>query len=136
MNYSLTQLTTVAQCDEVLRRLAQERADLELQQRLHDKRRDSLSDGALETDAEMAAKTAELAAVDSLLTTLPDGAVKAQYERKKSALLRRQSQLQDRQIDFNPVVLITREFDVACTTASLTAIDVLEQAVNNHKARL
>ncbi|KAA9333476.1 hypothetical protein F0P96_10940 [Hymenobacter busanensis] len=57
------------------------------------------------------------------------------YKRRRS-FNRRITELQDRQIEFNPVALIDREFDVARLTASLAEADALEAAVNARKATL
>ncbi|GAA4393824.1 hypothetical protein GCM10023186_45790 [Hymenobacter koreensis] len=116
--------------------IAEERANLDLQQRILDKRRGNLSDDVLEMSAELSVKQAELASLTTLLTTLPEGDTKSDYERRRRALNRRITELQDRQLEFNPVSLIDREFDVARLTASLAEATALEAAVNARKAAL
>lgn len=136
MAYSVNQLTTAAQCDAVLALLTEARETLDLQQRVLDKRRDNLSEGATETSAGLSGITSEITAITDLIATLPEGPTRSGYERRKRGLERRQSQLQDRQLDFNPVALIDREFDVACLTASLAEATALEAAVRARKATL
>ncbi|RAK68324.1 hypothetical protein [Hymenobacter edaphi] len=136
MAYSVNQLSSRAQCDAVLALIAEERANLDLQQRILDKRRGNLSDDVTDLGAELTVKQAELTSLTTLLGTLPDGDTKADYERRKRALSRRITELQDRQLEFNPVSLIDREFDVARLNASLAEADALEAAVLARKAAL
>ncbi|TGE21724.1 hypothetical protein E5K00_15745 [Hymenobacter aquaticus] len=136
MAYSVNKLTTPAQCDAVLALIAEERENLDLQQRILDKRRGNLSDDVTEVDAELTAKQTELASLTTLINGLADGDTKTDYERRRRTLSRRITELQDRQLEFNPVALIDREFDVARLTKSLAEADTLEAEVKARKAVL
>jgi hypothetical protein len=136
MNYSVNQLTTVADCDAVLSLVAKEKEDLEWRQQTILRRQASYAESTVEIAAELAAVTAELAAYESILNTLPDGPAKEDAVVKKKKLEFRQFMLNDRKGDFGSVALLEKEMELGQLEKQIAEVDVLAAAVAARKAAL
>ena len=73
MDYSVAQLTTVADCDAILAMAAKEKGDLEYRQTGIRRQQTSYADNSVEITTELAAVEAEIEAYTDIISGLPDG---------------------------------------------------------------
>jgi len=86
MNYSITNLNNVADCNVLLAWAAKEKADLNFK-RLSDERMTArFAETALELDAVLQGVIAELTATETIIAVLPDGPTKDEAINKKPGL--------------------------------------------------
>lgn len=74
--YTISTLTTVADCDVLLTMANKEKADLEFKKLSEERLVSNYSTAAVEIDAVLQGVIAEITAVDTILSVLPEGATK------------------------------------------------------------
>ena len=111
-NYSVNQLTTVADCDAVLSIATKEQKDLEWKKLSFERQKEMYSENAVEVSTELAAKQAELAALDAVIATLPDGELKEENLKKRRRVDYNIFLLNDRKANYGAVALLEKEFDL------------------------
>lgn len=137
MNYSITSLTTVADCDALLNLVNAERQALNIKQVILNADLQSYSTTSVNVESEIIVLTAEIAALDTYLNVLPEGSkAKRKASTKHKVAEGRLSGLLDRQGNFGLVALINRQLDAGQLEAQITAVDDFIAQVTAHKSTL
>ncbi len=136
MNYSVQNLTLVADCNVLLALAAKERADLDFK-RLSDERMTvKFTQTSQEIDAELQGVIAEIAATESIIAMLPEGKSKDDAEDKKTRLEYRKFVLETRKESYGTVALLEKEMDLARVNREIEEVDTFIAAVQEKKATL
>lgn len=133
-NYSVTQLTTVADCDAVLSIANKEKKDLEWKKLSFERQKEMYSENAVEVSTELAAKQAELSALDAVIASLPDGELKDENIKKRKRTEYSIFLLNDRQANYGAVALLEKEFDLERVLRELEETTVFISEVEARKA--
>jgi len=136
MNYSINQLTTVADCDAVLAQVQKQKDDLTYAKTTRERQLAIYGERTVATDDSLLAVISEISALQAVVAGLPEGSVKEDMERKIRRLEYRESLLSDRSEDYDIAALLDRELDVALIDAELAEIDTFMADVETHKATL
>ena len=134
--YSVTNLTTIADCDVLLTMANKEKADLAFKKLSEERLVTNYSTTSVEIDAVLQGVTAEIAAVDSILAVLPNGPTKDSEENRKVRLEYKKFLLENRKESYGAVALLEKELDLERVNKQLDEVNLFIDAVTAHKATL
>ena len=122
MSYSVSKITTVADCDLLLAWAVKEKADLNYKKLSEERLTNNYSETSIEIDAELQSVISEIAATETIIATLPDGNSKEDAIKKKVRLEYKKFLLENRKDSYGVVALLEKELDLTNVTQSLAAI--------------
>ena len=134
--YSVTNLTTIDDCDVLLTMANKEKADLAFKKLSEERLVTNYSTTSVEIDAVLQGVIAEIAAVDSILTVLPNGPTKDSEEKRKVRLEYKKFLLENRKESYGAVALLEKELDLERVNKQLDEVNLFIDAVTAHKATL
>lgn len=134
--YSIEKLTQVSDCDAVLTWAQTEKENLELKKLNESKLTKNYSTTSLSIDTELLSVTTQIAGINSVLPSLPEGSVKEDHLKKLKRLEYKKFLLEDRRINYGVVALLEKELDVERITKEIVEIDAFITAVTQKKATL
>ena len=134
--YSVTNLTTIADCDVLLTMANKEKADLAFKKLSEERLVTNYSTTSVEIDAVLQGVIAEIAAVDSILAVLPNGPTKDSEEKRKVRLEYKKFLLENRKESYGAVALLEKELDLERVNKQLDEVNLFIDAVTAHKVTL
>ncbi len=134
--YSVSNLTTVADCDVLLGIAQKEKSDLNFKKLSEERLVTNYSNTAVEIDAILQGVNAEIAAVDTVIAILPEGPTKEAEEKRKVRLEYRKFLLENRKESYGAVALLEKELDLERVNKQLTEVDVFIAEVTTHRDTL
>lgn len=134
--YSIEKLTQVSDCDAVLTWAQTEKENLELKKLNESKLTKNYSTTSLSIDTELLSVTTQIAGINSVLPSLPEGSVKEDHLKKLKRLEYKKFLLEDRRINYGVVALLEKELDVERISKEIVEIDAFITAVTQKKATL
>jgi hypothetical protein len=134
--YSVTNLTTIADCDVLLTMANKEKSDLAFKKLSEERLVTNYSTTAVEIDAVLQGVIAEIAAVDSILAVLPEGPTKDSEEKRKVRLEYKKFLLENRKESYGAVALLEKELDLERINKQLDEVNLFIDAVTAHKVTL
>jgi hypothetical protein len=136
MSYSISGLTTVADCDVLLTWAGKEKADLEFKKLSEERLTTRYATTSVEVDAVLQGVLVELSAVDTIIGVLPDGPTKDEEIKKKVKLEYKKFLLENRKESYGAVALLEKEMDLARVVKELDEVNAFITLVTDHKATL
>ena len=136
MNYSITNLNQVADCNVLLSWAAKEQADLNFKKLSDERLTSKYAETALELDAVLQGVLAELAASETIISLLPEGPAKEDAVNKKTRLEYKKFLLETRRESYGTVALLEKEMDLARIIRELDEVGAFIQAVEARKTVL
>ncbi|NMH28717.1 hypothetical protein [Flavobacterium silvaticum] len=136
MNYSVNNLTTVADCDVLLSWAAREKSDLDYKKITDERMTTRYVQSSAEIDAELQGVIAEIAATETIILTLPEGPSRDEAMNRKIRLEYKKFVLETRRESYGTIALIEKEVDLARVNQELTEVDAFIVAITNKKASL
>jgi hypothetical protein len=134
--YSVSNLTTVADCDVLFGMAQKEKSDLNFKKLSEERLVTNYSNTAVEIDAILQGVNAEIAAVDTVLAILPEGPTKEAEEKRKVRLEYRKFLLENRKESYGAVALLEKELDLERINKQLAEVDVFIAEVTAHRDTL
>ncbi len=134
--YSVTNLTTIADCDVLLTVANKEKADLVFKKLSEERLVTNYSTTSIEIDAVLQGVVAEIAAVDSILAVLPEGSTKDSEEKRKVRLEYKKFLLENRKESYGAVALLEKELDLERVNKQLDEVNLFINTITAHKATL
>ncbi len=135
-NYSVDQLTTVADCDAVLNIATEEQKNLEWKKLSLERQKEQYSKNAVGIAAELVGKQAEKAALDTVIENLPDGATKNENIVKRTKVEYSIFLLENRKTNYGDVALLEKEYDMERVVKELEETTVFITEVEARKAAI
>ena len=136
MAYSLTNLTSVADCDLLIGMLTKEQEDLVFQKVVESKRADDLSDNSVDFQTDLISVQGELDIIEGVIAALPNGPQKEKQLTARLALELRLRRLNERKDNYGPVGLINAQYQIEVLDLTLTAINNLIADVQTRRAQI
>lgn len=136
MNYSVQNLTQVADCDVLLSLAQKEKADLTFRKLSVERLTDRYAETSVEVATQLQGVIAELAAVDSYIAILPDGPIKDEAVDKKTRLEYKKFLLEGRVESYGVVALLEKQMDLGRVEQEIAEVDAFVAAVEARKAAL
>lgn len=136
MAYSTASLSTKADCDLLISLANKEKGDLEYRKISLQRQQTNYTENSVEVASELNAVNAELSALDTIITSLPDGATKDDQITKKKKAELKQYLLTQKQEDYGSIALLTKEFELARIQTELDEATVFVTALETRKAAI
>ena len=134
--YTVSNLTTIADCDVLLTMANKEKADWVFKKLSEERLVTNYSTTSVEIDAVLQGVLAEISAVDTIIATLPEGATKENEEKRKVRLEYKKFLLENRKESYGAVALLEKELDLERVNKQLDEVNLFIDAVTAHKATL
>jgi hypothetical protein len=135
-NYSVTQLTSVSDCDAVLSIAIKEKQDLEWKKLSLERQKAQYSDQSVSITAELAGKQAEVEVLDSIIAGLPEGNLKIENQNKKTRAEYSIFLLENRRNNYGNVALLEKELDLERVERELEETEAFIAEVEARKAAI
>jgi len=136
MNYSISNLTQVADCNALLSWAAREKADLNYKKISDERLTTKYGETAQELDAVLQGVLAELSATETIISVLPDGPTKEDAINKKTRLEYKKFLIETRKESYGTVALLEKEMDLARIIQEMTEVDAFITALESRKTEL
>jgi hypothetical protein len=134
--YSISNLTTVADCDVLLNMANKEKADLNFKKLSDERLVNNYSNTSVEISVILEGVIAEIAAVTTVLNVLPEGPTKDAEEKRKVRLEYKKFLLETRKESYGAVALLEKQLDLERVNKQINVVDAFIVAISNHKATL
>ena len=136
MNYTVSSLTTKADCQVLIDNADLQKSELEFKRVTIGRQAELAATNNADITADLAAVTAELAALQTVFNALPPGKTKDETQNKITKAAYRKFQLQQRHEKSGALALIEKQYDEACNESALTEINLLTQQLTDRMAEL
>ncbi|RYG50016.1 MAG: hypothetical protein EOO01_11645 [Chitinophagaceae bacterium] len=136
MSYTVSSLTTKADCTALLNIANRERETMMYRKTGLQRQNQTATLTSMEIDASLAAVIAEIAALDSILATLPPGPTFEENEVKKTKAEYKKFLLDQRRGSYGPIALVEREYDINCIDSTVVETDLFIAAVTARRDEL
>ncbi len=134
--YSVSNITTIADCDVLLAMAEKEKSDLSFKKLSEERLVNNYSSTSIEIDAILQSVIAEIAAVTTVISVLPAGPTKEAEEKRKVKLEYKKFLLETRKESYGAVALLEKELDLARINKQIDEVNAFIAEVNAHKATL
>ncbi len=134
--YSISNLTTVADCDVLLNMANKEKADLNFKKLSDERLVNNYSNTSVEISVILQGILAEISAVTTVLNVLPEGPTKDAEEKRKVRLEYKKFLLETRKESYGAVALLEKQLDLERVSKQIDEVDAFILAITNHKATL
>jgi hypothetical protein len=136
MNYSISSLMQVADCDSLVAWAVREKADLNYKKITIERVSQKYSENSVGLDAEIQGVIAELAATETIIAALPDGPSREAAMDKKVMLEYRKFVLENRRENFGVVALLQKESELGRINQQIEEVDAFLAAVEARRVNL
>ncbi len=123
MNYSVEMIMTKPDCQAMINIATAERNVLVHKKNVQQFQHQNASATSVDVEAELAATSAELAALESILSTLPESPTKDKLYINFKKVEYKKFQLEQRKGNYGTLALLEREYDIACVEQSIVETD-------------
>ena len=134
--YTVSNLTTIADCDVLLTMANKEKADLAFKKLSEERLVTNYSTASVEIDAVLQGVLAEISAVDTIIAALPEGPTKETEEKRKVRLEYKKFLLENRKESYGAVALLEKELDLERVNKQLDEVNLFIDTITAHKATL
>lgn len=136
MNYSIANVTEVADCNVLLSWASKEKADLEFKKLSDERLTARYTATSAELDAELQGVVAEISATETIISMLPEGNSKEDAINKKTRLEYKKFLIETRKESNGVVALIEKEVDLARVQNELSEVNGFITILEARKAEL
>jgi peptidoglycan hydrolase CwlO-like protein len=136
MIYSISNLQSVASCDELITMITKEKGDLEFRKNSLERQRAALDENFVENSEELVAITTELETIDSIIAALPEGEMKTELTSRRKKLDSRLFDLQVKSENYNEKAKVDKEFDIGKVERQVEEADLVLAELNAKKVAL
>lgn len=136
MNYSIENLTQIADCNVLLAWAAKEKAELDFKKLSDERLTVRYTETSQELNAMLQGVIAELSASETIIAALPEGPAKEDAIDKKIRLEYKKFLLETRKESYGTVALLEKEMDLGRINQELEEVDVFIAAIEARKATL
>ena len=136
MVYSLTTLATRPDCQALIDIASAEKENLAYRKIGLQRQRQTASVTSIEIDSDLAAVTAELSALQTILANVPAGPTYEETVVRLTTAEYKKFLLEQRKINYGPIALVQREYEIACIDQSITESDNFVATVTTRMGEL
>jgi hypothetical protein len=136
MNYSISSLMQVADCDSLVAWAAREKADLNYKKITIERVAQKYAETSVGLDAEIQGVIAEIAATEIIIAALPEGPSRDTAVDKKVTLEYRKFVLENRKENYGTVALLQKESELGRIDQELAEVDAFMAAVEARRLSL
>lgn len=123
MDYTVSLITNAPDCQALINIANAEKESLSYRRTGLLRQRQTATITSMEIQTELASVEAELAALQTVLDTLPEGSTKADTLVKFTKAGYKKFLLEQRKGNYGPIALVEKEYDIACVDEAITETD-------------
>ena len=131
MNYTVSLLTTIADCQALINIANAEKDTLSYRKTGLERMSQSATLTSAEIEAELTSVAAEIAALQTVIASLPDGPTKEDAIRKFKKADYKKTLLEQRKGKYGVLSLLEKEYDIACIEHDIEEADAFITAVTD-----
>jgi hypothetical protein len=131
MNYTVSLLTNVPDCQALIEIATAEKADLNYRKSGLLRQSQNATLTSAEIEAELTSVNAELSALQTLINNLPDGPIKEDAIRRYKKADYKKVLLEGRKGKYGVISILGREYDIACIDHDIAEADAFIIAVTD-----
>ena len=136
MDYSISSLTQVADCNALVAWAVRENADLNYKKITIERLTQKYAETSVGLDAEIQGVIAELAATETIIAALPQGPSREAAMDKKTTLEFRKFVLENRKENYGTVALLQKESELGRIDQQIAEVDTFVAAVEARRLSL
>ncbi len=136
MNYSLQNVTTVAECDVLLALAVKEKAELSFKQLSDERVTARFSETSIRLASDLQGLMVEISATQTIISVLPEGPSKQDALDKLVRLEYKKFLLDLRIQSYGITALLEKEMDLARVLKEIEEVDAFSLAIETRKAEL
>lgn len=136
MDYSISNLTQVTDCDALVAWAVKEKADLNYKKITYERLTQKYAETSIGLDAEIQGVIAEIAALETIIPALPEGPSKEAQRDKKTRLEFRLFVLENRKENFGTVALLQKQSELGRIDQEIAEVDAFVAEVEARKLSL
>lgn len=136
MNYTVNNLTQVADCNLLLTWAAKEKGDLTFKKTAEERLTVKYAETSMEIEATLQGVLADLAAEESIIASLPDGPIKDEHIVRRTKLVYKKFLLETRRESYGAIALLQKETEVARVDQEIEEMDAFIASVEEKKQAL
>ncbi len=136
MSYSVSKLTTAAECDKAVALATERKADLQFEQTIMGKELSDQEKAVQQTSVNLISIKAQITGAETAIASMPAGPEKEVFVGRLRRLNDRKDNLEERLEKGGTAALLDAELDAELIATQITAIDAFIATVNTHKASL
>jgi len=136
MNYTVSLLTSVPDCQALVNIATEEKDSLQYRKTGLQRQRQTATINASEVETELVSVNAELAVLQTMLDSLPEGANRAKVQRDFKRAEYKKFVLEDRKENYGVMALLQKEYDIACVDEEIAQTDGFITALNTRMSEL
>ncbi len=129
MNYTVSLLTTVPDCQALLDIAHAEKESLSYRKTGLERQRQTATITSAEIEAELASVHVEILALQTVISNLPDGPTKVETIRKLKKAEYKKFLLEQRKGNYGVLSLLEKEYDIACVEKGIEEADAFITAI-------
>jgi hypothetical protein len=123
MDYTVSMITSRADCQVLIDTANVDKDSLVYRKTGLERQKQSAGATTVGIDADLAAVEAEIAALDTVISTLPEGTVKEENKVKLTKAQYKKFLLDQRKPNFGSIALIEKEYNIGCIEQSIAETD-------------
>ncbi len=123
MDYTISLLTSKPDCQALIDISTSERAILDHKRVGYELQRSTAATTSVSIEADLASVTAEIAAYQTVVDSLPDGPVREENNNKLIKCQYKKFLLEQRKVNYGVLSVLQKEFDIACLEKNIAEID-------------
>ena len=131
MNYTVSLLTNVPDCQALINIATREKSDLNYRKEGLMRLSQNATLTSAEIEAELTSVNAELAALQTLIDNLPDGPIKEDTIRRFKKADYKKVLLEGRRGKYGVLSILGREYDIACIDHDIAEADAYIAAITD-----
>jgi len=136
MEYNFTLLSTKEDCDTMISIASKNKEDLEYKKITLDHKKKVATGSAVEIETELSATNAQIAVLETVIASLPEGEIKKDNISKKTKLEFKRFTLLERKESYGVLSLLETEVDIGCIDKDIEELDAFIAGVNDRKGNL
>ena len=136
MKYTVSLLTTVPDCQALVNIATSEKESLEFRKTGLQRQRRTATVNASEVETELVSVNAELAVLQTMLGSLPEGPNKSKVLRDLKRAEYKKFVLEDRKENYGVIALLQKEYDIACVDEEIVQTEGFITALNTRMVEL
>ncbi|MEO8772622.1 MAG: hypothetical protein ABI402_21175 [Ferruginibacter sp.] len=136
MTYSFTLLSSKEDCDAMISIANKNKAALAYKKITLLHKKEISTGNAVEIETELQAVNAELASLETVIASLPEGDIKKDYLSRKTKLEFKKFTLNENKESYGVLSLLDTEIDIGCIDKDVEETDAFIAGINDRKAAL
>ena len=136
MPYSLSLITTIADCDALIVSAQKKQRDIQYRKTAQERQYETATENGSSSEATLAATIAEIAALEPVVAAMPEGPTTKELEDRITTLKYKQFVQQNRKLKYGVFAVLDKEYMIGSIEKELLEVADYIDALNARKLEL